>query len=108
MPAQVLYPGDTHIPHDRLSDLTRGAVVNVLEGIERTYGAFRNTNTVPSIVDPGYPSVNVAKRWTSTEFDEFMTQVQSAAVIARQALDQTAEATSRVLWRRLFGNGFGQ
>jgi hypothetical protein len=84
------------------------AVVNVLEGIERTYGAFRNTNAVPSIVDPGYPSVNVAKRWTSSEFDEFMTQVQSAAVIARQALDQTAEATSRALWRRLFGNGFGQ
>jgi hypothetical protein len=85
-----------------------GAVVNVLEGIERTYGAFRNTNTVPAIPDPGYSSVNVAKRWTSNEFDEFMAEVQAAALIARQALDQTDEGTSRRLWRRLFGNGFGQ
>lgn len=85
-----------------------GAVVNVLEGIERTYGAFRNTNTVPSIPDPGYSSVNVAKRWASNEFDEFMTEVQAAALIARQALDQSDEATSRRLWRRLFGDGFGQ
>jgi hypothetical protein len=84
------------------------AVVNVLEGIERTYGAFRDTNTVPSIADPGYSSVNVAKRWASSEFDEFMTEVQSAALIARQALDQSDEAASRRLWRRLFGNGFGQ
>jgi hypothetical protein len=84
------------------------AVVNVLEGIERTYGAFRNTNAVPSIPDPGYSSVNVAKRWASNEFDEFMIQVQAAAVIARQALDELDEAASRRLWRRLFGNGFGQ
>lgn len=84
------------------------AVVNVLEGIERTYGAFRGTNMVPSIQDPGYSSVNVAKRWASSEFDEFMTEVQAAAPIARQALDSTDEATSRRLWRRLFGNGLGQ
>jgi hypothetical protein len=84
------------------------AVVNVLEGIERTYGAYRNTNTMPSIADSGYPSVNVAKRWASTEFDDFMTQVQSAALIARQALDLSDEGSSRRLWRQLFGNGFGQ
>lgn len=84
------------------------AVVNVLEGIERTYGAFRKTNMVPAIQDPGYSSVNVAKRWTSGEFDEFMTEVQSAAPIARQALDATDEATSRRLWRRLFGNDLGK
>jgi len=84
------------------------AVVNVLEGIERTYGAFRKTNTVPTIQDPGYSSVNVAKRWSSSEFDEFMTEVQTAAPTARQALDATDEATSRRLWRRLFGNDLGQ
>ena len=83
------------------------AVVNVLEGIERTYGAFRKTNVVPLIQDPGYPSVNVAKRWTSSEFDDFMTEVQSAAPIARQALDATDEAAGRRLWRRLFGTNFG-
>ena len=84
------------------------AVVNVLEGIERTYGAFHNTNTVPFISDPGYSSVNVAKRWESTEFDDFMEQVQSAADTAREALEETDEAASRKLWRRLFGMAFGK
>lgn len=84
------------------------AVVSVLEGIERTYGAFRKTNMVPVIQDPGYSSVNVAKRWASSEFDEFMTEVQAAVPIARQALDATDEAASRRLWRRLFGNELGQ
>jgi hypothetical protein len=83
------------------------AVVNALEGIERTYGAFRKTNAVPSIPDPGYSSVNVAKRWSSSDFDEFMLHVQSAATTARQALDSPDQATSRSLWRRLFGSQFG-
>lgn len=84
------------------------AVVNVLEGMERTYGAFRNTNSVPFIPDPGYSSVNVAKRWTSGEFDDFMGQVQPAATTARNALNESDESTSRKLWRRLFGAQFGE
>ena len=84
-----------------------GAVVNVLEGIQRTYGVFRGANSVPIIADPGYPSVNVAKRWSSNEFDDFMVQVQSASVIARSALDNPNQAESRRLWRRLFGAQFG-
>lgn len=83
------------------------AIVNVLEGIERTYGAFRNTNSVPSIADPGYSSVNVAKRWVSSEFDQFMTEAVSAAAVARQALDQADDSVSRRLWRTLFGKEFG-
>lgn len=84
------------------------AVVNVLEGIERTYGAYRNTNSVPSIPDPGYSSVNVAKRWTSAEFDDFMGKVQSAAATARNALNESDEAKSRNLWRQVFGTRFGE
>jgi hypothetical protein len=84
------------------------AVVNVLEGIERNYGSYRNTNVVPFISDPGYSSVNVAKRWASGEFDAFMAQVKSAAVTARSALNNSDEAASRKLWRQLFGSQFGQ
>jgi hypothetical protein len=84
------------------------AVVNVLEGIERSYGAYRNTNVVPSISDPGYASVNVAKRWASDEFDAFMAQVKSAAITARSAFNNSDEAASRKLWRQLFGSQFGQ
>ena len=85
-----------------------GGVVNVLEGIECSYGAYRGTGIVPSIPDPGYASVNVAKRWEPTEFNDFMKQVKTAAVTARKALDSTDEAESRKLWRQLFGSNFGQ
>jgi hypothetical protein len=84
------------------------AVVNVLEGIQNSYGLYRDTNMVPQLLDPGYTSVNVAKRWSSGDFDAFLDQVKSAAQTARQALDETNEAESRRLWRKLFGSTFGQ
>ena len=85
-----------------------GAVVNVLEGIEHTYGSYRNLDIVPIISDPGYTSVNVAKRWTSSEFKAFLVQVKSAAATARNAFNNFDEAASRKLWRQLFGPQFGQ
>lgn len=85
-----------------------GAVASVLEGIERSYGAYRGTGIVPSISDPGYASVNVAKHWESSEFNDFMNQVKTAAATARKALDSTDEAESRKLWRQLFGSSFGK
>ena len=84
------------------------AVVNVLEGIERSYGNYRALGVVPVISDPGYTSVNVAKRLSVKEFTDFMTQVKSAAAIARKAFDESNEGASRRLWRQLFGPNFGQ
>jgi len=84
------------------------AVVNVLEGIERAYGAYRKTDVVPTISDPGYASVNVAKRWPAKEFNDFMVQVKAAAATARSAFNNYDEASSRKLWRQLFGSEFGQ
>jgi hypothetical protein len=83
------------------------AVATVLEGIQRTCGAFRGTNSVPFISDPGYSSVNVAKRWASAEFDDFMAQVEPASATARAALNEPDEAECRRLWRRLLGPTFG-
>jgi hypothetical protein len=83
------------------------AIVNVLEGIERTYGVYRNTGIVPQISDPGYPPVNVAKRWKSEEFNDFMAQVRTAAATARSAIENPDADASRKLWRKLFGAQFG-
>ena len=44
----------------------------------------------------------------SSEFSDFMAQVKSAAATARRAIDDTNEATSRKLWRQIFGPQFGQ
>lgn len=84
------------------------AIVAVLEGIESNYGFYRGTNVVPSISDPGYSSVNVTKRLPTKEFDDFMIQVKSAAKTAQSAFDSADEASSRKLWRQLFGSTFGQ
>ncbi|MBY0495024.1 MAG: hypothetical protein K2Y23_12500 [Cyanobacteria bacterium] len=83
-------------------------VVNVLEGIETSYGAYRGTGRVPSIPDPGYASVNVSKHWEPSDFTAFMNQVKTAAVTARKALNSQDEGESRKLWRQLFGSRFGQ
>jgi hypothetical protein len=84
------------------------AVVNVLEGVDRTYGIYCGLNTVPTISDPGYGSVNVAKHWQFKDFNDFMKQVKEAAGTARRAFDSTNEAESRKLWRQIFGPKFGQ
>lgn len=85
-----------------------GAIVSVLEGIESNFGLYRGTNIVPSISDPGYASVNVMKRLPTKEFDDFMVQVKAAAVTARNAFNSADEASSRKLWKQLFGSQFGQ
>jgi hypothetical protein len=84
------------------------AVVNVLEGIEDTYGACRNTGAVPTISDPGYASVNLAKHWQPKDFTDFIVKVKAAAGLARRAFDSQDEAASRKLWRQVFGLQFGQ
>lgn len=84
------------------------AVVNVLQGIESSYGGYRNTGMVPVISDPGYPSVNVAKHWDAGDFTDFMNQVKTADATARQAFYSANETESRRLWRQIFGATFGQ
>lgn len=84
------------------------AIVSVLEGVERNYGTYRDLDIVPTIYDPGYPTINVAKRWPADEFKDFMAQVKSAAATARSAFDSLDEGASRKLWRQLFGSKFGQ
>ncbi|TFV48274.1 SMODS domain-containing nucleotidyltransferase [Bradyrhizobium niftali] len=83
------------------------AVVNVLEGIQANYGWYRGSGIVPTISDPGYSTVNVAKRWESGDFDAFLDRVKPAAETARKALDNTDETESRKLWRQIFGSTFG-
>src|SRR5437870_9795223 len=82
-PTSTLFPYTTLFRSQTVSVPTSHAraVVNVLEGIQNSYGWYRGTNTVPLLPDPGYSSVNVAKRWSSAEYpgrsEEHTSELQS-------------------------------
>ena len=81
-------------------------VQEILQGIDTSYTPFVVAEIVPVISDPGYPSVNVAKRWKFDEFSVFMERVQDSRAIADAALAEDDRERSIALWRRLFGNIF--
>lgn len=82
------------------------AVVDILRLINSRYSPYLATGSVPRISDPGYPSVNVAKRWKFQEFTAFMKEVQSAARTAEGALAEVDKNASVTAWKKLFGDKF--
>jgi predicted nucleotidyltransferase len=82
------------------------AVVDIFESIYRNLSPYLSSQSVPIINDPGYPSVNVTKRWSFKEFSDFVNAVYEAGTIARSALTSDDESESIKLWRRLFGSQF--
>ncbi len=82
------------------------AVKNIFRHIYFTYQTYLTTGSVPNISDPGYSSVNVAKRWEFDEFSAFMGEVKSSYDVATEALTSKDEEESVKLWRKLFGNKF--
>ena len=81
-------------------------VHQILQGIDVAYTPFVAAKLVPTISDPGYPTVNVAKRWKFEEFSAFMQRVKGARTIAGAALAENDQDKSIALWRQLFGNLF--
>lgn len=81
-------------------------VVDILESIYTKYSPNLITGKVPVISDPGYPSVNVAKRWEFGEFSAFMQEAKSAWSTASAALNERDINKSVKLWRVLFGEKF--
>ncbi len=82
------------------------AVKNIFYYIHFTYQSYLSMGSVPRITDPGYSSVNVAKRWKFEEFSTFMATVEKSSNIATQAFESEDEKESIKLWRKLFGNKF--
>jgi len=82
------------------------AVKNILSYINFIYQSYLTIGKVPSISDPGYASVNVAKRWEFDEFSAFMTEVKNSYYVAKEALESKDEGESIKLWGKLFGRKF--
>lgn len=82
------------------------SVKNIFYYIYSAYQNYLNVGSVPNISDPGYGSVNVAKRWNFDEFSAFMTEIDVSYNIAIEALKSDDENESIKLWRKLFGIKF--
>ena len=81
-------------------------VVDIFRSIYARYAPYLHSGAVPRISDPGYPSVNVAKRWKFQEFSDFMQETLAARDIATSALETTDKESSIKLWKKLFGDKF--
>jgi predicted nucleotidyltransferase len=81
-------------------------VAEIFRSIFSINSPYLSLNIVPKIQDPGYPSVNVAKRWKFSEFSAFMVEIESSHNIAIKALATEGESESVKLWRKLFSNKF--
>ena len=81
-------------------------VQQILRGIDVSYTSYVVAKIVPTISDPGYPGVNVAKRWKFEEFTTFMDRVKESRAIAEAALAEQDQDRSISLWKRLFGTTF--
>ena len=81
-------------------------IVQIFGSILTSYTAYLVSELVPRIADPGYPSVNVAKRWKFKEFSAFMDNVRTSNDTAAPALAADDKQKSIALWRKLFGPRF--
>ena len=80
--------------------------IDIFRSIYARYAPYVNAGVVPRISDPGYPSVNVAKRWKFQEFSDFMQETLAARDIGASALATADKDSSIRLWKKLFGEKF--
>ena len=90
---------------DGIESVAEG-VTMTLEAIVRNYQAHAITHRKPALPDHGVPHNDVFRRVSATDFAGFYTVVQSAAQLARQALDSPTVAYSASTWRQLLGPEF--
>ncbi|MNW44809.1 hypothetical protein D3C74_220550 [compost metagenome] len=84
---------------DDISSVAEGVTLS-LEAIVADYP------DKPFLSDHGVPDHDVFARITDEEYEAFYQNVQTAAIIAREALDATTVKESANKWRELFGTKF--
>ncbi|MXV85001.1 nucleotidyltransferase [Candidatus Poribacteria bacterium] len=90
---------------DDITSVAEGVTLT-LENIVANYGAYAECELVPYLPDHGVPGHNVLDRVSGEEFAEFYEHAETAAEIAREALDAETKEKSIEKWRELFGNKF--
>lgn len=87
-----------HMPIDVDDDAER--LTLTLESLSMT---MANLHDVPFIANPVLPSEDLAARWSSANMQDFISHLNDAAKLAREALDEVDDVASAQQWRELFG-----
>lgn len=81
-------------------------IVATLETIAARFRSQALRAAAPMLPARGAPEVDVLRRISGPDFGHFYSKVQSAAQLARRALNSSDEPESARLWASLFGSSF--
>lgn len=111
-PAKPKYPKGYLVEHivgyccpDSIRSVAEGVTLT-LEEIKSSFLQDVQLGRVPYLPDHGVPENNVFKRVSAEEFRTFYGMVATAAVLAREAYDETDLRISVSKWKKLFVNDF--
>lgn len=90
---------------DNINSMAEG-VTKTLEGIVSKYRYMILVKSKPCLADYGVPEHDVFQKVSAEDFADFFGQVETAAKLARQALDHKDAVESQRLWHKLFGPKF--
>jgi len=83
------------------------AINNFFWFTHEKYNEFRKTNTCsPVIKDPAGTNIDIAKRWTYSDFCKFMDELHESWRICYNALESQDSKVSVENWRQLLGDAF--
>ena len=78
-------------------------ILNALEGIANNLEPFA---TPPEIKNPVIGTEDLAARWEQKDYEEFKELINSAAIAARNAMEEEDEYTAQSLWQEILGEDF--
>lgn len=90
---------------DGINSVAEG-VTKTLESVVSKYGYMIPLKMKPLLRDYGVPEHDVFQKVSAEDFADFFGQVETAAKLARQALDHKDAVESQRLWHKLFGPKF--
>jgi hypothetical protein len=80
------------------------ALAATLEAIQTVFAA--SPTSAPRVENPVLPREDLAARWESGAYRNFLTELTEAVALANRALASTDKAESHELWRELLGDDF--
>lgn len=90
-----------YMPVDTIDDAER--VAATFTGMHE---ALEDLASAPEVTNPVLESENLAARWSDSDFENFKTELESAAQLAREANEADTLVEAGEKWNEIFGDAF--